>query len=445
MESFLRTRVWQRIAAVLGLVLSFNSGNSLSTASERDSRSADFGQRWVRNNDFVITAWGHTDYPKLFNEANFNSALGGETSVLQANDVRPMYLGGSTELNDRLRTTIQQAVSAGAKSLLIRDELPPGEIGGAKQVADYIRSISDDALVIIGLGSSTPSAVDQVIQGVEPDAVIHGFYPFSGETNATDQWYGGGLTDVALIRERAIHYNIPYFAFIQSFDDSVTSANPPTARRRLPSESELRAELFAKLSAGVKGFAYFVFQDGINEDVALVDQTGQKSALYAPASAVNQELENLGRTMRLLKSQDWRFVSGGVAATPEYMKAFDATAGFGRLQGITINSPAADRKDALVGTFKDDQWGEYFFIVNAFHGRDLNAADASVNFTLTFDDSVKTIWRMDRQTGQVEEVQLPGNTLSLTLPGGTGDLFKFGDGSFAGLKAAGDLGSGAAD
>lgn len=411
----------------------------LSLAPDLEPREIDFGRQWVRDNDYVITSWGHSNTPQLFNEANFNSALGGEYDVLLANGVKPMYLGGSTHLDNQLRTRIQQALSVGVKSFLIRDELPPSEIASAKQVADYIRSVSDDALIIVGLGSSTPANVDQVIQGVKPDAVIHGFYPFSGATSATDQWYGGGLTDVALIRERAIHYDLPYFAFVQSFDDSTASSNPPAFRRRLPSESELRAELFTKLSAGVKGMAYFVFQNGINEDFGLVDPTGVKSPLYEPAKAANKELATLGESLRFLESQDWRFVSGGAAATPEYMEAFDAAAGFGKLESVVVNSAAADRKDAVVGTFHDDNGGEYFMLVNTFHGSALSAASAAISFTLTFDDAVDSIWRLDRLTGQVEKLDLTGDSLNITLPGGTGDLFKLGDGAFAGLELAGDF------
>jgi hypothetical protein len=421
----------------------------LSVAPTVD-RPEDFGRQWVRQHDFTISSWGYTTHPDQYNAANFNAALGGEFNTLNANGTMPMYLGALTQLNDQTRTTVQHWLSAGAKAFLLKDELKFEEIAGFKEVAEYIRSVDSDALIIAGLSGSTPSYVDQVITEGKPDAVIHGFYPFNGATSATDRWYVGGLTDVALVRERALYHHVPYFAFVQSFDDQVSSANPPDFRRRLPSESELRAELFSKLSAGIKGFAYFVFENGTNEDIALVDPTGVPSSLYAPAAAANQEVARIGASLRYLESSNWRFVSGG-APTPEYMEAWNSSVGFGKLLGISINGAQADRKDALVGTFLDDDGGEYFMLVNTFHSSSLDAAGAAVGFTLTFDSSVDAVFRLNRQSGLVEELAVVGNTLSLTLPGGTGDLFKFGNGQFAGLAVSlpgdfnGDLRVDAAD
>ena len=405
---------------------------SLSQAPDPD-RPADFGKHWVRQNDFTISAWGFTNYPDLYTGANFNASFSGSYVATSAAGVTPMFLGALTKLDDAARTKVQIALSGGAKAFLLRDELPPHLILGTRNVADYVRSVDDEALIIVGLGGSSASYIDQVMAGVDPDAVIHGFYPFQGPDETTDDWYLGGISDVAAVRERALFHDVPYFAYIQSFDDQIASANPPHNRRRLPNASQLRAELFSKLSAGIKGFAYFVFQDGINEDIALVSPGGVTSSLYAPAAEANLEVAHIGRSLRFLESTDWRFQSGGVAPTPALISPWDPGAGNGLIDAIAIQGAPQDRRDALVGYFADDDGGDYFMLVNTFHGDGLDAAAAAVSFTVTFDDTVDRLWRLNRLTGEVEQIVLVNHVLNLNLPGGTGDLFKFGDGDFAGL------------
>jgi len=408
---------------------------SLANIQAPPPRPANFGKQWVRNHDFTISAWAYTDYPNLYTDAHFNAALTNGYQAANNGGVMPMYLGVLTELNDQTRTLIHIALNSGVKAFLLRDELPFDEIAGFREVADYIRSIDSEALIIAGLSGSNHPYGNNVMTNAKPDAVIHGYYPFHGPTGADDDWYWGGLTDVAYVRHTALLYDVPYFAYVQSFEDLLDrpNHNPLEQRRRLPNESELRAELFSKLSAGIQGFAYFKFQKGINEDMAIVDPFGVTSSLYEPAKKANAEVLNLGQSLRFLTSTDWRFKSGGVAATPQMMTAWNAGAGNGLIVDITIHGTPQDRRDALVGYFTDDDGGEYFMFVNTFHGDNLDALDATVDFTLLFDSSIDTIWRLNRLTGAVEQIDLVGNSLSLTLPGGTGDLFKFYDGNFAGV------------
>jgi len=52
------------------------------------------------------------------------------------------------------------------------------------------------------------------------------------------------------------------------------------------------------------------------------------------------------------------------------------------------------------------------------------SSETGLNFTLRFDNTVSKIYRLNRQTGIVEELTLKSDhTLHLKLPGGTGDLF----------------------
>jgi len=403
---------------------------SLSTAPNPDVRPADFAQQWVRTHDFTIGAWGFTNHPTLYTAANFNTALGGGYQAANTAGVESQYLGALLTLNDETRTTVHTALNGGVNGFLLADEAPPAAAPGIHDVAQYIRSIDSETLLIVGLGSSTPANVDYMINTVQPDAVVHGWYPYQGLTQATDE-FAGHLDDIAQVRERALFHNKPYFAFIQSFEDFLTGANGISDNRRLPTESELRADVFSKLSAGVKGLYYFVFEDTPNEDRALISSSGTPSPLYAPAAALNAEIAVLGQALRFLESTDWRFRSGG-SASQDLVPTWTSSAGSGLIDAVTFQGPSVYGRDALVGYFTDDDGGDYFMLVNTFHGDSLNASQAAVSITLQFDPSLDRVWRWNRLSGESEELMLNNGMLQLTLPGGTGDLFKFGDGRFAG-------------
>ena len=93
-------------------------------------------------------------------------------------------------------------------------------------------------------------------------------------------------------------------------------------------------------------------------------------------------------------------------------------------------------KDALIGFFTDDAGASYFLLMNMWHGEGASAEARSLSVTLTFAPSVTILARLSRSTGQPERVLLVDNTLTLTLPGGTGDLFKIGDAEFPGIEAS---------
>lgn len=398
-------------------------------------RDANFGRDWIRDRDFTLSAWDATKYYSQYKQSGFNAVLGGGPEAIAAG-VEDHYLGAFSQLDNASRTEIHIALNQGVSAFMLRDETPPGDIAGIGQVAEYIRSLSPDAFLIAGLGSSNPAYIDNIVNTIRPEAVVHAFYPFQGTSNATDDWFPA-LSNTALVRERTLHHNVAYFSYVQTFEDFETGTNTIDDNRRLPTESEFRAEAFAKLSAGAKGLIYFRFQNNpLTEDEALIDPDGNSSPLYTPVASANQEILNLGKSLRHLTSTDWRFLSGGVSTTPAEMSAWNASAGNGLIDAISIGGPSLSRKDGLVGYFTDDDGDDYFMLANTYHGDSLDAAAAAVSFTITFDSAVDTIWRLNRLTGLVEQINLTNSILNLTLPGGTGDLFKFGDGNFAGLEIA---------
>jgi hypothetical protein len=123
------------------------------------------------------------------------------------------------------------------------------------------------------------------------------------------------------------------------------------------------------------------------------------------------------------------------------------------LRGYTIENLGTRndklRGDFLIGWFKplvpDAHPDEiYFMITNALCDRTGSSAQCRQRITLNFhfkDSGIKSLLRLSRTTGHVEEVPLkpiekdPGRyVLALELDGGAGDLFKFNTGvAFLGI------------
>jgi hypothetical protein len=167
----------------------------------------------------------------------------------------------------------------------------------------------------------------------------------------------------------------------------------------------------------------------------MVSPTGVIHPLYHDAAEANLEVANLGRVLRHLDSTDWRFRSGSGHAAPEYVPTWNASAGDGLIDSLTINGETQAFKDALLGYFSDDGGQDYFMLVNAFHGKTFDASAATASFVLVFDPSINALLRINRLTGEPEKITLANHTLNLTLPGGTGDLFKYTTGDFAGIPS----------
>ena len=94
----------------------------------------------------------------------------------------------------------------------------------------------------------------------------------------------------------------------------------------------------------------------------------------------------------------------------------------------------------MIGCFTDDAGTPYFMLVNLSHGPGQSAQECELTLHMTFNPYVAAVVRFDRETGEPVDMPLTpvgsrGETeMVVTLPGGTGDLFKFNNGDFAGIE-----------
>ncbi|MHB9071680.1 MAG: LamG-like jellyroll fold domain-containing protein [Sedimentisphaerales bacterium] len=418
---------------------------SLSNSPTKKMRPPQMAKQWLRTHPFMISSWGAVGSYNLsdwsqYTAANFNATVGNRSGFqIAINAGVPNHqLDGFSELDGEALKTIQIASNvSNFEGWLLRDEIPPADINSLADVTAYIRTIDPNRIIYAGLGSSGEPYIDNVVNTIKPDVLIHAGYWVANQAVYTPlgidlmeyRW-----ADLEVCRRKALQYDLPLFYYVQSFADHYSESNS-TPVRYLPSESQLRSELFTDLAFGVKGFVYFVFDKangGPILDAALYDSsTSTPSALYAPAATANSEVLKIGNSLRFLESTDVRFVKGQPAnPTPSALTNWSTGAGGDtHIQNIQVVEQGTG-KDGIIGFFTDDADQKYFMLTNLYQGQTLNAAAATLHFNVTFDSSVNTIWRLRRDTGVAEAIALTGHVLALTLPGGTGDLFKYDNGSF---------------
>ena len=463
-----------------------------STRSTEPSRPADFGQQYVRNNPFTLTALacGDTYGGPPF---DVNKYLGAGLNLVWSHNERSVAQAASEAAMPWFVTSddyefIRQKYTAlpHARGVYVWDE--PQNPEQMELAAERVRNMNKNLpkLMAYVTALSHPAAyatydeyLDAIVHIVKPDVLMWDLYPFDSDgTTKHNTWF----SFLMAVRNKALANKLPYWAWLQSYTGVV---------RRTPSESDTRYNAFTLLTAGYTGFSYWVWdrvgpidqQHGDQHGGLFLDTSGNPTEFYHYAAASNREIANLGQSLRMLTSTDVRFVPGRHSSigpswdnsAPAGMIAMEndlarslacllensAPTGLTpwgawgsdpvanpHIRSVTVDIARAGHiglnKNGLIGFFTDDDGGQYFMLTSLYQGPGLSADAAELTFVVAFDDGVDNIWRLNRETGIVEEISLDNHTLFLTLPGGTGDLFKYDNGDFAGVDLKPDAASRAA-
>jgi len=280
------------------------------------------------------------------------------------------------------------------------------------------------------------------IQIVRPDVMIFGIYPF--------QITGGGsnvyFLTLQIVREASLKARLPYWIYVQSYVSDHEN-------RRLPSDSDNRLQLFAPLTFGYTGISYFTY-DGCFPNMngeGFLHYGREKTPLFDCAAQANREVLIVGGPMRFLTSTQVRFLKATPSSpVPQGLRSWDKSTDREPLfRDITIDVPETLPSDeideatyyadspylgGLIGYFHDDNGQRYFMLTNTWHGGSATAEQRELTFNIKFAPSVKSIQRLNRITGKAEVLPVdPEAGLTIKLPGGTGDLFKFGSDPFVGI------------
>jgi hypothetical protein len=250
---------------------------------------------------------------------------------------------------------------------------------------------------------------------------------------------------------------IPFGKWLQTFITTSDLGPAAQAFGYRMSESELRLDQFAGWAFGAKWATAFTYDSAekLDSRVAplLLRNAGgpdaQPAAEFFEFAETNRQSRNLGRALIGLLSYDVRMVKGPRSYQDNGVPDFDATAD-PFLKTITAQNLGStnngERGDVVVGFFQpvlekfigaNPVDHTYFMIVNGLTWKDTSAADTAQRILVDFNfagTNVTSLLRLSRLTGQVETVPLThlGGTiyrLDLLLEGGTGDLFKYRDGT----------------
>ncbi len=279
----------------------------------------------------------------------------------------------------------------------------------------------------VSSSSAIQEYYDDTWQRIRPDVVLPQFYPSRNGNTMGGAFYSGLEWCFNWTKER---------------DVALWSCNRAwTSGGALPSESLLRLQRYANLAYGVRGMVDFLWVADSSptiKDGGYWNLNGPNpTVLYQRLAPINREITHLGPTMLKLTPvrvyhmdgrddgdgvHHWSDVDGDL---PSWM----------RRSGLLANvTGVANRNHLMVGFFRDDAGQEYFMVVNKDIGPG-TGLEVATDIQLTFHPSVTGIRRLNRQTGQVEKIAVEGGNYVFSLPGGTGDLFKFDNGTgFAGME-----------
>lgn len=427
---------------------------TFSAVAEDGSRDG-FGKQWVRSHPLSVSAsnaspgqWVNSGGLQTYLNANMTDvwAPGYDPSfsigeAASAGAPLHVYLPAHIPLQNVISMYNQVKSLANPTAWMIGDEPSQTHFQQYGAVADYllqndpaalryVNALSSDADSTLLWGDNTnPSYthsqyLQDIITTVKPDVLMYDVYPFrNGGITFESQLFG----DMLQVRSVALSHGIPYWAWIQGFADDA---------RRLPSESDLRMQLFSHLAAGYTGFSYWSYSIyGEYQTSGLLDGNSQPSSAYYAAADANAEAQNLGLALRYLTSTDVRFIpgqTGGVSNTPlgGLTNWAPGAGGDSHLLSAGIIGSDGAVQNGLIGFFTDDDGQIAFMLSNLNHGENLSSADTALTFTQVFDSSITELLMIDRLTGLQQVVALDNHTLTVTLPGGTGNLYKYNTGNF---------------
>ena len=455
-------------------------------------RDEGFGYEWIRKNPFTITGVSLLTDGFVDN----NDFAGTNISTMLAVKVQPTIIDQAVRMGlpwhlkagSYTWTEPEDATTQAAKTniqLMYDDPTRPGGTGfmaydepedvnemndAANKASWFIKQQHPEMIVysntfVMSLDPGDANRyqdymdhLDDFVSIIKPDVLHADSYPFeltSGTPPHTPEEIleNSYYLHLKAIRSTALDANIPYWMFIQSFEGG---------GRLLPSESDLRMQIFSTLTYGFTGISYFRYTPEIRSAEekysALLDPNYVPNYLYYAAQDLNPEVINVGQSLRLLESTDIGYVVGQhlngspidnnlpqgtvawTSADDPYITDINATN-----LGSTNDGLAGD---VLVGYFTllpelEDLDGSgyedeiYFMITNLLRDSNSTAAQTQQQIRIDFDfgaSGITGLQRLSRDTGLPEDVSLVsdgGSTyhLDLTLDGGTGDLFKFNTGA----------------
>jgi hypothetical protein len=439
----------QRFIAFLIAALVFNIGVDSSRAAERPKN---FGQQWVRRHPLTLMGlqqWAHTLEVAEHRGANMTNLLvwwangdGKPLAAAASADNLPWHaliVDGEGDERDRINDYASVGNAAG---WMIGDELASTQLPFFGEIVSWVKQNRPGEIVYTNAyptyappevlyGGSPPGGsytysqyLEDIVQVLKPDVLSYDHYPYVENLMRHDYFY-----NMMLVREKGLEHSLPYWVIVQA------SAH---GAYRLPSRSDARMQVFSHLASGYTGITYFTFDNTPSfQWASILDTAGNPTSLYPIVADINKEAANLGQALRLMKSDNVKYVAGTHFENSQLVKNqvplgmtdWDpANDNDDHILNISIGTSGLGR-DGMIGFFTDDNGDKAFMLVNVHHGPTLSA-NSSMTFTVLFDNTIASLLRLDRITGEQVVVPLSRNRLIVSLDAGTGELYKYNEGDF---------------
>lgn len=233
----------------------------------------------------------------------------------------------------------------------------------------------------------------------QPDVLVYDHYPFLTNGSVHELYY----PNLEVIRDQALGGSVDFWSYLQSVGINNWL--------RMPSENDMRYQIYTNLAYGAKGFIYFTYttpfgDPSIHDAIILPD--GTRNISYDWAKDLNAEVLNLGGALTKLTSQAVYHTGSLPAATTALPDDF-------------FWQPDDKTKPIIVSYFKDDQNREYVMIVNR---------DSEVNRTLSFtlSSNPAAIKEVSKVTGmEIDTNYNPGTgKMTAAFAPGEGKLYAIG-------------------
>ena len=213
---------------------------------------------------------------------------------------------------------------------------------------------------------------------------------------------GGGIRpdyyeNMELVRAESIRSGIPWW-YVHS--------SGAYSGYRMPTEAEMRWQLYTSLAYGAKGISYWHYwgrkQKG-DERTGVVDPDGNPTQLYGILKGLNRETQVLGNV--LLSAASTEVLHVGVVPVGTRRQGRDAT----------VQLPPD--KPLMAGLFRAGESRQYAMIVN----RDFAEP---VQFDVGFRPHVVSVERISAQDASATALAREGRSLGLSLEAGGGILLR---------------------
>ena len=421
-------------------------------ADAPSARPADFGKRWVRSHPYTLMGLCINREPHNVEDyvaAGFNHMLAWRPwrpGVMEPTAAAGLtwfghleWVGQSKGVRPGLKHEYRKTAAMltekypGNVGWILNDEPHGDEMELTGRAVEWVRRKYPDKLVLSNNFGRRARHVRNYLKRIKPDVMMFDRYPFSPKHEGWEN-PDGWFRCINAARQEALRANIPYWVFVQSFDGS---------GRKYFSESDLRVQLFVHLTYGFTGQAYFIYDYWKDQKApCLVDADQKPTYIHRHTARANPEVLNVGKAIRFLTSTRVFAVPVGERIEPLVRRRIlpvwtPKALAEDPIRSIRIVEPGRGRH-GLIGYFKDDAGQRYFMLTNLWrrHGqRKGSAENTRLAFRVVLDPGIQSIYRLSRTSGEVEQLRIesPEDGLTLTLPGGTGDLFKIADGEFPGL------------